>query len=122
MIAERDFSCETPFEVEEVLEEKISHIKEAKNWGLELLKQSLDTGHRIHVQLELYIIQGRQAMLELGQKPNLAAAFRSKDELIEGIDENLNELKKKDRTRYDENEQLARIWRRRFVEELPSLK
>ena len=111
MIVEKEISCRTSFGVEE----KISHIKKAKDWGSKLLVEDLETGRRIHVKLELYIIQGRQAVLELRQEPESEAAHRSKKDAIEGIDRMLDELKQKDRTRYEENEKLARKWRTRIV-------
>lgn len=112
MIAEKEYSCKTSFGDEE----KISRIKKAGEWGSKLIHlQSLPPGRRIHVRLELYILQGRQAVLELRLKPGSIEARKSKDDAIEGIDKSLDELKKEDPMRYDENEALARVWRACFI-------
>lgn len=111
MTVEKELSCYTSFDVEV----KISYINEAERWRLKLASQPLDTGPRIHMELERYIIQGRKASLELRREPSSVEASRSKSDAIEGIDRTLEELKEKDPTRYDKNEKLARKWQARFV-------
>ena len=110
MIAEKELSCYTSFNDED----KMSHIDKARKWNSKLVAQNLDTGPRIHVDLERYIIQGRKALLELEVKPDFVEASRSKDDAIKGIDRMLEELKGKDHIKYDEVVKNAQKWRRRF--------
>ena len=111
MEAEKELSGHTPFNVED----KISHINKAERWASELASKRLDTGPRLHVKLEQYIIQGRKASLELRREQGSVEASRSKSDAIEGIDRTLEELKEKDPTWYDKNKKYARCWRARFV-------
>ena len=111
MIAEKELSCHRSFNDED----KISHIDKAKEWNSKLPSQNLETGPSIHVDLELYIIQGRKASLELRRNSASVEAKKSKVDAIKGIDRTLEELKEKDPNKYYKVVKHVQQWRARII-------
>lgn len=114
MRVEMDLSC---FGGNEVLPQKIQHVKDADEYCVEVAQAVLrsgDTSAKVHVTLEQYIIKGRRALLEFRQGADMDDTRKSMKDIIKGTDEALKELESTDQVKFNENVKCALHWRDRF--------